>query len=178
MAARQKADKKKKPNWKRISTEYITGDIAMCPLAKKYNVPITTLKDHARRERWSERRREYRQEAGIKAVKSPARAAVPGSEKIEPKATDVERIDRVFYAADLLIDRVIDVLEKEKYLDGKELSAIATAISRAKEIKHIRDALDIREQEARIKALEKENASGDADPVEICFSPEAEEASI
>ena len=25
MAARQKSDKKKKPNWKRISTEYITG---------------------------------------------------------------------------------------------------------------------------------------------------------
>ena len=178
MAARQKADKKKKPNWKRISTEYITGDIAMCPLAKKYNVPITTLKDHARRERWSERRREYRQEAGIKAVKSPAREAVPASEKIEPKDKDVGRIEKVFFAADLLIDRVIEVLQKEKYLDGKELSAIATAISRAKEIKHIRDALDIREQEARIKALEKENASGDADPVEICFSPEAEEASI
>jgi len=178
VAARQKADKKKKPNWKRISTEYITGDIAMCPLAKKYNVPITTLKDHARRERWSERRREYRQEAGIKAVKSSAREAVPATENIEPKEKDIGRIEKVFFAADLLIDRVIEVLQKEKYLDGKELSAIATAISRAKEIKHIRDALDIREQEARIAALEKENASGDTAPVEICFSPEAEEASI
>ena len=178
MAARKKSDKKKKPNWKRISTEYITGDIAMCPLAKKYNVPITTLKDHARRERWSERRREYREEAGIKAVKSPAREAVPASEKIEPKATDVERIDRVFYAADLLIDRVIDVLEKEKYLDGKELSAIATAISRAKEIKHIRDALDIREQEARIATLEKNASMQGGEGVLIEFTSEAEEATV
>lgn len=176
MAAGKKADKKKKPNWKRISTEYITGDIAMCPLAKKYSVPTTTLKDHARRERWSERRREYRQEAGIQAVKASAREAVPAAENPEPKAADIERIDRVFYAADLLIGRVIEMLEKEKYLDGRDLSAIATALSRAKEIQHLRDALDIREQEARIRALEKENAGENAEPVEICFAGETEEA--
>lgn len=167
-----------KPNWKKIAKNYITGDISMSKLAKKSGVPVTTLKDHARREKWSERRAEYRRETGAHAVKASARETAPPPEKFVPDESDIESVEKVFIAADMLIDRVIEVLEKEKYLDGKDLSALATAISKAKEIKNLRYALDIREQEARIATMEKAAAMTGSEGVQIVFSDDAEEAAI
>lgn len=188
MAASQ-TGKKGKPNWKRISSEYIKGDIAMCPLAKKYGVPERTLKDHAKRERWSERRGEYRLSEAQKAsaavaekeetaVAEEKRGTAPPPGKPAPVSKAQAGTEKVFYAADLLIERVIEVLEKEKYLDGKELSSLATAISKAKEIKHLRDALDIREQEARIAAMEKNNTPTEREPVQIEFIGKAGDTTV
>jgi len=165
--------KKTRPDWKKIATEYITGDISMKRLAEKRNVPLRTLKDRAKRELWSSQRAEYRLKTGFEAVKDLAPAPVP-----DVRPEDRDDIERVFRATDLVMDKVVELLETRRAIDGKELQAIMTTIEKAKAVKMLRSALDVREQEARIKALEKENVSGDADPVEICFSPEAEEASI
>ena len=50
------------------------------------------------------------------------------------------------------------------------------AIKNAKEIKMLRSALDEREQQARVRALEDKNEPPRRDALRIEFSPEAEEA--
>ena len=177
MAADKSA--KKKPNWKKIAGEYIKGDIAMCPLARKHKVPITTLKDHARREHWSERRTAYRAETGFVAVKKTSnRGEDPPARVFVPDEEDVGHIGKIFQAEELLVERIIETLQNEKYIDGRELSAIATAISKCKEIRHLRDALDIREQEARIASLERTAAPAGCESVQIEFVGEAKEAAV
>ena len=52
------AQKRDGPNWKKIKAEYVRGGISMQKLADKYGVPIRTIKDHSRKEKWSELRKE------------------------------------------------------------------------------------------------------------------------
>ena len=162
------------PNWKRIAKEYITGDVSMNELAKKHGVGLRTVKVHSANEHWRARREEYRIKAATKAGRAPEYA--PSASDPAPTENDVAKVEKVFLATELLIDRVIEVLEKEKYLDGRELSSLATAIGKAKEIKNIRDALDEREQRARIANLEQQTEKAAREPVEIAFA-NAEEAS-
>ena len=58
------------PNWKKIAKEYISTDIAMRPLAEKHKVPFSTLRVHAKREEWSEKRRQYQLRVGQEAVQN------------------------------------------------------------------------------------------------------------
>lgn len=164
---------KKKPNWEKIATEYITGDIAMCPLARKYHVPDRTLKDRARKEFWTQQRTDYRLRTGKAAVDKTAPLIAPN---IEPEAQ--VQTEKVFIATDLVMERVIELLERDRHLDGRELQALMTTIKGAKEVKNLRDALDIQEQKARIAAMEKNNAPATSDGVEIEFIGKAKDAAV
>ena len=48
-------------NWAALAQEYITGQLGLNALAAKYAIPRSTLKDHAARGRWQERREAYRE---------------------------------------------------------------------------------------------------------------------
>lgn len=50
------AEKANAPNWKKIKAEYLRGGISQQKLADKYGVPIRTLAEHARLEKWTELR--------------------------------------------------------------------------------------------------------------------------
>lgn len=50
------------PNWKKIKAEYIKGGISLRDIAKKYNVPYSTISKRAASEKWSD----ARQTRGIK----------------------------------------------------------------------------------------------------------------
>lgn len=51
----------KHPNWDELKTEYETSDISYRDMAKKYNIPLNTLNDAARKAKWVEARKQYRQ---------------------------------------------------------------------------------------------------------------------
>lgn len=46
------------PNWETIKAEYICGGISQEKLAAKHGVPVRTLFEHARKEKWTEARKE------------------------------------------------------------------------------------------------------------------------
>ena len=52
------AQKRDGPNWKKIKAEYVRGGISQEKLAAKHGVPVRTLFEHARKEKWTEARKE------------------------------------------------------------------------------------------------------------------------
>jgi len=66
------AQKRDGPNWKKIKAEYVRGGISQQKLADKYSVPIRTIKEHARKEKWLELRKEACTKAAQKMVQKTA----------------------------------------------------------------------------------------------------------
>ena len=156
-------------DWLAIASEYIEGEDSLRALAKKHAVPWSTLRDRARREAWEAFRRDARaaKESGLSGG-DPAAA----HEKT-PNETDAERIFRV---TDKLVRRAEELLDGGE-IGARELGELMRAIKNAKEIKMLRSALDEREQQARVRALEDKNEPPRREALRIEFSPEAEEAS-
>lgn len=156
-------------DWLAIASEYIEGDDSLRALAKKHAIPWSTLRDRARREAWEAFRRDARaaKESGL-SDGDPAAA----HEKTA-RENDAERIFRV---TDKLVRRAEELLDGGE-IGARELGELMRAIKNAKEIKMLRSALDEREQQARVRALEDKNEPPRREALRIEFSPEAEEAS-
>ena len=155
-------------DWLAIASEYIEGEDSLRALAKKHAIPWSTLRDRARREAWEAFRRDARaaKESGLSGG-DPAAA----HEKTA-RENDAERIFRV---TDKLVRRAEELLDGGE-IGARELGELMRAIKNAKEIKMLRSALDEREQQARVRALEDKNEPPRRDALRIEFSPEAEEA--
>ena len=63
------------PDWNRIKTEYVTGQMSLRKLSEKYNVSFSTIRSRAEREQWSKDRERTRIKISQKAVKESADAA-------------------------------------------------------------------------------------------------------
>ena len=156
-------------DWLAIASEYTEGEDSLRALAKKHAIPWSTLRDRARREAWEAFRRDARaaKESGLSGG-DPAAA----HEKTA-RENDAERIFRV---TDKLVRRAEELLDGGE-IGARELGELMRAIKNAKEIKMLRSALDEREQQARVRALEDKNEPPRREALRIEFSPEAEEAS-
>ena len=84
--------------------------------------------------------------------------------------------DRIFRVTDKLVRRAEELLDGGE-IGARELGELMRAIKNAKEIRMLRSALDEREQQARVRALEEKNEPVRRETLRIEFSPEAEEAS-
>ena len=156
-------------DWTAIASEYIEGEGSLRALAERHAIPWSTLRDRARREAWEAFRRDARaaKESGLSGG-DPAAA----HEKTA-RENDAERIFRV---TDKLVRRAEELLDGGE-IGARELGELMRAIKNAKEIKMLRSALDEREQQARVRALEDKNEPPRREALRIEFSPEAEEAS-
>lgn len=169
----------KKPNWNRIRTEYITGDIGQRKLAEKHGVPLRTIQDRSRSEGWVEKRRAHRGATVAKAC-----------EKIADKQSD-QMADLMTQAAAALLskamtaigqlDKPITVHKHTLEVNGdktteewEEMSSLPGAVNVAG-VRHLATALkdiagvlgletelDRQEKEARIAAL-RAKAAQDTD---------------
>lgn len=153
------------PNWKKIAKEYITTEIAMRPLAEKHKVAFSTLKDHASREEWSNKRQQYRIRVGQKAVRN---TDTPTDTK--PRTKDVSEAELIFEGAALAIQWIVNRLNSGEVEDYREVESLIRSMNGAKGITRIKQALDNREQEARIANLEQQTAKAAREPVEITFA--------
>lgn len=164
------------PDWTAIKKEYITGDIALRPLAAKHGVSFNTLKDHVRREGWGEKRREYRKETGFAGRATPHHTTNYNVvEYIPPDIPD--GASKLYAATEAILERVLELMPRSKSL--YELRAAAAALRDVKEIRQIRTPLDEEEQIARIAKLKAETAEQEKEkqaPVEITFVGGTEEA--
>lgn len=99
-------------SWLEIENEYVT-DISRKPcsledLAKKYSIPIQTIMDQSAKGKWSDKRREYKEDTKKKALEKSSDA-------------DADRIARLLSIADKASDKAEQALnELEQYVVKKK----------------------------------------------------------
>lgn len=153
-------------DWQAIAAEYIEGTDGLRTLAGRHAIPCGTLFSRARREGWAEKRRD--RGAG-------KNACAESSSGGESSAALEKNAERIFRVTDKLVQRAEELLDGGE-IGARELGELMRAIKSAKEIRMLRSALDEREQQARVRALEEKNEPARRETVRIEFSPEAEEA--
>ena len=195
MAGAEKNKKPRKPNWARIQAEYVTGQVSQRDLAKKHGVPLRTLQDRCRAEKWVEKRAEHRGATVAKAV-----------EKIGDMQAEQMALDMTAAAGELLAmvregirglnrpvrsnklrvegddgsETTTEWLTQDApsgIIDLKGAKAAGAALRDVYAILGLKTELERQEQEARIAALRaKVPASNDDDDTRhgVVFLPQAE----
>ena len=139
--------------WQKIKAEYIAGGTSYRKLAKKYGVSPTTLTKVAGREGWVEARHQA-------DIKKTSKIVDTVSQKEAEKATNI--ID----VADKLIEKICEMLDAD-VTNAQSIKSLTSALKDLKEIKGYKTDADMREQEARIKKLQREAQDDGNDDKEI-----------
>lgn len=152
-------------DWKRMKAEYIAGDISYRELAAKYGVPFGTLRKVAAREQWAQKRAQARTKADTILINKVG--AAEGK-----KASDI--ID----VADKLLDKITELIETAP-LESQAIRQLTSALKDLRDIKGIKTEADIREQNARIKNLERQIAADGAEskPITIVLAGDTDKYS-
>ena len=129
-------------DWNKLKAEYIAGGISYRKLAEKYSVSFSTLRDIAIREKWTDLKVQAQNKSVTKLVESVAK---------QNGTYTVSVID----VADKLLNKIESLIDAEG-LTISNVKDLTTAIKNLKEIKGIKSDIDLKEQKARIKKLEKE----------------------
>ena len=134
-------------DWKRIKAEYLAGGTSYRKLAKKYGITLAVLRNVAEREEWVKLKAQAQHKTNTKIVDAVSDIAAK-------KAIDI--ID----VADKLLGKISELMD-EVPLDTQSMKHLTSALKDLKEIKGFKSDADMREQEARIRNLEKQ-AEADA----------------
>jgi Mor family transcriptional regulator len=152
-------------DWKQIKSEYIAGGTSYRKLAEKYSVSFSTLKEIARREKWTDLREQAQLKADTKFVDMVGEKQAVRSAKI---------ID----VADKLLDKISKTIDNLDVIDSQSLKHFTSALKDLKDIKGIKSDIDLREQEARINKLQKDAQEETQDKsITIVFGAETEDYS-
>ena len=155
-------------DWQKIKTEYITTDTSYRKLAQKYGLDQATIAQRGKKEDW----------VGIRKQK-----AIETQAKIIDAVEDrkVDRATRLQSVADKLLDRVEALVETGDLvlMNSQAMKNISGVLKDIKEIQMIKSDADMREQEARIKKLQKESESdeGNKEPIRVIIDGGASEYS-
>jgi transposase-like protein len=141
-------------DWKRIKAEYIAGGTSYRKLCEKYGVSRTTLQRKAKDEKWCELRSQAEAKTETKLV-----------EQVSEKNVKID--DKYFALVDKLLDKAEETIEKMPVWSTNSLKEMATALKYLKECKGVKSDADMREQEARIRNLEKQAEADDKTDNEI-----------
>ena len=132
-------------DWKKIKTEYITTDTSYRKLAEKYGVHYNAIANRSKQEGWISQRNQHCDRTVTKTLNA-----------ISNK--QVDRATNLISVSDLLLSKVKSLLETDAEVlnDTQSMKHISGVLKDIKEIQMIRSDADMREQEARIKKLQKE----------------------
>lgn len=135
-------------DWTKIKTEYITDSKSSYrKIAEKYGVPFTTLKERAKKEGWADLKIQTQHDIVTKTI----------NKDISKK---VDRATRLMAVTDKLLEKIEETVAELStegiVLDKSTLKQISGALKDIKDIQGIKSDRDIREQEARIRNLEKQ----------------------
>lgn len=174
-----------KPDWTAIRADFLATGASYSSLAKKWNVPLSTVKKRAMREKWA---------TGFSRVvkkTEPLMEPVPTEMELRPEMEPVpneepeaelvpteqyaaelraNRCRRMIEATDAMMDRVINALE---IIEPDNTYALMTLVKSLKDIREMqglnKSALDIEEQRLRIEKMKRE-ARADEENREITVS--------
>jgi hypothetical protein len=137
-------------DWKKIKAEYIAGGTSYRKLAGKYGVSFSTLKEIARREKWTDLKEKAQRKADTKF------ADLMGEKQANRSA-------KIIDVADMLLDKITNTLQMMDAVDSQSIKHFTSALKDIKDIKGFKSDIDLKEQEARIAKLEKEAKAGMVD---------------
>ena len=149
-------------DWQKIKTEYITTNTSYRKLAQKHGVHYNAIANRAKQEGWISQRNQYCDKTVTNTV-----------DAISDK--QVDRAANLISVSDLLLDKVKHLMESDAGVlnDTKRMKHISGVLKDIKEIQMIRSDADMREQEARIKKLQKDAEQEDTNTeVVITFGSE------
>jgi uncharacterized protein YjcR len=151
-------------DWRKIKADYIAGGTSLRKLAEKYGVSFSTIQKKSMEEKWGELRKKNRRKVEEKIIDSVS-------------TKEAEKAVNIIDVADKLLGKISDLMDAIP-LDTQSMKHLTSALKDLKDIKGFKTDADMREQEARIRNLEKQaeadNASKD---IEVQFGSEAEEYS-
>ena len=137
-------------DWNKIKAEYIAGGTSYRKLCIKYGCSFTTLTRTAQREDWVGLRQQAIDKADTKIVNV-----------VSEKKADIDK--KYFNLVDKLMKRAEEVIEQTPIWQPNSLKEMATALKYLKECKGVKSDIDLREQEARIRNLEKQAEAEEKD---------------
>lgn len=140
-------------DWKRIKAEYIAGGTSYRKLAEKYSVPFGTLRRVAQREGWTQKRTQVEHKTDTKIM-----------ETISDDAA--EKAVNIIDVADKLLGKISELMDAIP-LDTQSMKHLTSALKDLKEIKGFKSDADMREQEARIRNLQRQAEADNKDDNEI-----------
>lgn len=151
-----------KPDWKKIKTEYISGDLSYRDLAKRYNVPFRTLSDRAKKERWVALRAKHRDKVVTTACRRKQKAQVESLVRLKTAADNMVRVVEEASGAEFYIDRrdkkdrngnpVVDENYRpiqDKAVDAKAFRQMTAALRDM--VEAVRDLYDIPTQAEKLR---------------------------
>lgn len=130
-------------DWNKLKSEYIAGGTSYRKLAAKHGVPFNTLKTIAIKEGWVNLREQAEHDTTTKIVND----IVKQNAKIDEK---------YFKLVDKLLKKAEEVIDNTPIWQCTSIKEMATALKYIKECKGVKSEADMREQEARIKNLQKQ----------------------
>lgn len=154
-------------DWKTIETEYVTTDISHRELAAKFGIGRSRLSQYASKEKWSEKRDQYKAKTVSKAVNA-----------IGTKQANMAA--KLYGVGGLLLDKVQLLLQDNPELlaDTSAMKDVSVVLKNLKDLMSVKSEADMREQEARINKLRKEAmVEKENNEVKVTFAGELEEYS-
>ena len=141
-------------DWKAIKKEYIAGGTSYRKLVDKYGVSLTTLQRVAKKENWQALRKQTEDKTNTKIVESVSNE----QSKVNIGINEV---------AEKLIAKMNETIDKLTVIDGQTIKHFTSALKDLKDIKGLKSEADLREQEARIRNLERQAEADNNDNKEI-----------
>ena len=138
-------------DWKKAKAEYIAGGTSYRKLADKYGISRSKLQARATSENWAELKIQTQAKTESKLVDSVS-------------DQEVKKAVSIMEVADKLLSRICELAEKST--EGN-IKTLTSALKDIRDIKGIKSDADMREQEARIKKLEKEAMADDNGSAEV-----------
>lgn len=135
-------------DWQKIKTEYITTNTSYRKLAEKYGLHRNAIANKAKQENWVSQKCVFGDMVVTEAV----------SKACDTKS---DRAANLISVADKLLAKVQSLLDSDEdiLIDTQSLKHLSGVLKDIKDIQMIKSDIDIREQEARIKNLEKQAES-------------------
>ena len=140
-------------DWKRIKAEYIAGGTSYRKLCEKYGVSRTTLQRKAKDEKWCELRSQAEAKTESKIIESVS-------------TNEANKAINIIAVADKLLGKISELMDAIP-LDTQSMKHLTSALKDLKEIKGFKTDADMREQEARIRNLEKQAEADNSTDNEI-----------
>ena len=143
-------------DWQKIKTEYITTKTSYRKLEEKYGVHYRQIAKVGKAEKWEELRSQHEHKTLTKILECDTKQKVNSAQKLNEAAT-------------ILLDIAVTQMKGRDpmEIDTQEMRHISGVLRDVKEILMVKSDADRREQEARIKKLQKEAADDDQGNNEI-----------
>lgn len=146
-------------DWTRIKEDYVVHGLSLRSLSQKYAISYSTLRNQAKRENWPVLREgaetvnaDFRENLNglcLKLLELAQQAAGELSHNVIITKTKVKTED-----GECTTER--RYLEPGGKVDCKDLKVLTAALKDIRDLQMIRDPLDIREQEVKIRNLERQ----------------------